>query len=366
MSRQTKVLHVLGNLRRGGAESFILNTYRNINIDYLQFDFVTRGHNIPDIENEVRQKGGKIYNLAPFPKHFIKNYMMLKKIIKGNKGQYQAIHVHANSLLYLLPLKLAKKYKIPIRIIHSHNTEPAKPYYKLLHYINRFRVKKYVNIKLACSQSAGKWMFGKSKFEVIHNAIDLSKFTYNEEVRIAYRERFHVSDRLVIGNVGRLVRQKNQEFLLDIFFEIKRKQEAVLMIIGEGELEKRLREKAESLGIINDIIFLKNITDTYNYLQMMDVFVMPSLYEGLSVSLVEAQASGMGVVMSDTVTGETVLIEENVCLISLEEKAGVWADRTIKMYEKCKDKRTPYTSRMTQKGFNIREEIKRIEKMYGL
>lgn len=356
----------MGCLRRGGAEQFVLNLYRNIDLGKVQFDFITRGENLKEIEDEIREKGGNVYNMPPYPKRLFANYKALKRFFEDNAKRYQVIHIHANSLLYVKPLQLAKKYGIPRRIVHSHNTKTALFVYLPLHYWNRKRLRWLSNYNLACSEKAGKWMFGAQKYEVVKNAIDVLKFSFNRHVRQQYRGNYKLGDELVVGNVGRLVKVKNQEFLIDIFYEICKIKKAFLVIIGEGELEKRLLEKLGKYNLRDRAIILHRISDVYNYLQMMDVFVMPSLYEGLPVSLIEAQTSGLGVVMADSISEEAVLVKENVSIMPLNASAFEWAKRVIEIDKKTRDGRRTQKEKIAQKGYDIKAEIRRIEKIYGL
>lgn len=366
MNEKIRVLHVIGSLRRGGAEQVILNIYRNIDLNKVQFDFMTRGENLKEIEEEIRKKGGNVYDMPSYPKRIFANYRELKSFFEENAEKYQVIHIHANSLMYIKPLQLAKKYNIPFRIVHSHNTKTASLAYLPLHYLNRMKLHRLSNCNLACSEEAGKWMFGKQKYEIVKNAIDVSKFSFNQCVRQQYRENYKLSDELVVGNIGRLVKAKNQEFLIDIFYEICKMKKAFLVIIGEGELEEKLLKKIKKYNLTDRVVILHNISDVYNYLQMMDVFVMPSLYEGLPVSLVEAETSGLGVVIANTISEEAVLIKENISVMSLDANAFDWAKQVIEVDKRIRNNRKSQEDRIAENGFDIRKEVKRIEKFYGL
>lgn len=362
-TEKKRILHVLGHLRRGGAEYFILSMYRALDEKRIVFDVLTRGENIPEVEDEITKRGGKVYRLPEFPRHSWKNYRALKLFLKEHAEAYQAIHVHANSMLYIWPLKLAKKYGIPIRILHSHNTRPANSVYKVLHYVNRACIEKYVTNRVACSGPAGEWMFGKNSFERIHNAIDVSRFSYNVQMRERLRKQYNVTDKLVIGTVGRLERQKNQLFLLEVFCEVRRNTEAVLFIIGEGTLEKKLKQYAKEKGVEASVYFLKNIPNVYDYLQMMDVFAFPSLYEGLGISVIEAQASGVEVVISDRVPQEAVLVPEIVRRLS-GFNAKEWSDAIAGVERYPTTKRKSQEKTIRECGYDITEEVKRLVELY--
>ncbi len=360
-----RVLHVLGHLRHGGAEIFLLNMLRELENSGIIFDVMTRGENLPEVAEEIKKRGGKVIETPGFPKHIWKNYRCLNRFFKEHGNEYRAIHVHANSLLYLLPLKLAKKYGILIRIIHSHNTHPAKSVYKGLHYLNRVRLGKLATKRVACSAAAGKWMFGKKPYEQIRNAIDVSKFAYNEPVRERFRKQYRVSDVSVIGTVGRLEHQKNPFFLLDVFCEVRKRMDVVLFIIGEGSLEEKLKHYAREKGVEASVIFLKNIANVNDYLQMMDVFVLPSLYEGLGISVIEAQTAGLQVVISDKVPEEAVLIPENVRRMKLGAPED-WAEVITELGNRSQSVRKSWDKTVAECGYDSATEAKKLVKLYEL
>lgn len=360
-----RVLHVLGHLRRGGAEVFLLNMLRELEKNEIIFDVMTRGENLPEVAEEIKKRGGKVIETPEFPKRLLENYRCLKRFFREQGSEYQAIHVHANSLLYLLPLTLAKKQGIPIRILHSHNTQPEKSFYKCLHYLNRVRLGKLATKRVACSPAAGRWMFGKKPYEQIRNAIDVSKFVYNEQVREKLRERYQVSEVPVIGTVGRLEQQKNPFFLLDVFCEVRKRMDAMLFIIGEGSLEEKLKLYAREKGVEASVVFLKNITNVNDYLQMMDVFVLPSLYEGLGISVIEAQTAGLQVVISDKVPKEAVLISENVKRMKLGAIED-WAEVITELGERPQSARKSWNKTVAECGYDSATEVKKLVKLYEL
>lgn len=366
MNKENKrVLHVLGHLRRGGAEIFLFNMFREVEKSGIVFDVMTRGENLPEVAEEIRMRGGKVIETPGFPKHIRKNYRCMKRFFKEHGTEYRAIHVHANSLLYLLPLRLAKKYGIPIRILHSHNTHPEKSLYKGLHYLNRARLGRLATKRVACSAAAGRWMFGKKPYEQVRNAIDVSKFVYNEQVREKLRAQYRVSDVPVIGTVGRLEQQKNHFFLLDVFCDVRKRTDAVLFIIGEGSLEEKLKLYAKEKGVEASVVFLKNIANVNDYLQMMDVFVLPSLYEGLGISVIEAQTAGLQVVISDRVPEEAVLISENIRRMKLGA-AEEWAEVITELGKRPQDTRKSWDKTVTECGYDSATEAKKLVKLYEL
>lgn len=355
-----KVLQVLNGLGHGGAEAFVMNMYRNIDRGEVQFDFLVRSTDNSNYEEEVKQLGGKIYVTAPFPKNVIKNWTETKYFFKIHRD-YDIVHVHANSLLYLLPLKLAKKYGVKCRIIHSHNTRSAKKVYNILHNYNKRRVKKYTTDYFACSKIAGEWMFN-SHFNIIKNAIDTNKFRYNRNMRNELRKELNISNKFVVGHVGRFTHQKNHAFLIEVFKEIlKCKNDAILVLIGDGELRSEVYEKVRKLGIEDNVVFCGSKGNVADYLNIFDVFLFPSYFEGLPIALIEAQASGIPCVISDTISDE-ILVTDLVHRKSLKSEAREWAEEIINLdngYER-KDR----YQEIVDAGFDMNHSVQELQNFY--
>ena len=355
-----RVLHVLNGLGSGGAEKIIMDWYRNIDKDKVQFDFLIRSNECIYGE-EIEKMGGKIYFTSSFPRHVIKNYFETKKIFKENK--YDVVHVHGNALIYMRGIIEAKKNKVPIRIMHSHNTSARRKIYTIVHWINRHRLKRYANVFLACSNEAGSWMFGKKKFQVINNGIRQENFLYSEKKRKESRKNFNFKEELVIGNVGKFLPAKNHFFMLDIFSEVlKRKDKAVLLLVGEGgNLEYEIKNKVKEKNLLNNVIFLGYRSDVGYVEQAMDVFLFPSKYEGMPISLVEAQFEGLPCVTSDSVSKESD-ISENIWYCSLQSSAKEWADVVLKAAEKCPHHTN--TLKEVAYKYNIERITKQLEEIY--
>lgn len=269
----------------GGVESVVMNYYRNIDRDKIQFHFLCDEDSTDIPYDEIERLGGKVIVIPPYQKLF-KYQKELYKIFKENK--YKIIHSHINALS-VFPLRIAKKAGVPIRIAHSHTTSNKKEWKRnLAKNILRPFSKVYANQFFACTEHAGKWLFGKKvverkKLNVINNAIDLKKFEFNEKIREDLRKEFGIKeDTIVIGHIGRFMKQKNHEFLIDVFNELyKKNQNTVLILIGQGPLLNEIKQKARNLDIENKIKFIGQVTDVERYYNIMDVFVFPSIYEGL-------------------------------------------------------------------------------------
>lgn len=355
-----RVLHVLNGLGNGGAEAFIMNMYRNIDKDKVQFDFLVRSTDNSKYEDEIKKLGGRVFVTASFPKEVWKNYKETKKFFHEHK-EYDIVHVHANSLVYLLPLKLAKKYRIKCRIMHSHNTRSAKSVYGFLHNYNKKRIGRYVTNCFACSTIAGNWMFN-GDFTIIKNAIDTNKFIFNKDVRNRIRKELRIDDKFVVGHIGRFTYQKNHKFVLEIFNEIlKINSNAVLLLLGEGELKTEIIERARLMKIEDKIIFLGTKNNIYDFLNGFDVFLFPSFFEGLPVSLVEAQASGVPCIISDVISNETI-VTNVVKRKSLKDSAKDWAKKTIEV--SAKNERKNMYSEIKNAGFDMENAVKELENFY--
>ena len=279
------VAHIMGKWNGGGVESVVMNYYKNIDRNRIQFHFLCDEDSTDIPYEEIEKLGGKVIVIPPYQKLF-KYQKELYRIFKENN--YKIIHSHINALS-VFPLRIAKKAGVPIRIAHSHSTSNKKEWKKnILKMILRPFSKLYANNYFACTEYAGKWLFGKKVVErkelnVINNAIDLKKFEFNENTREDLRKELGIKeDVLVIGHVGRFMKQKNHDFLIDIFNElIKKNDNSILILIGQGPLLNDMKQKVRDLKIEDKVKFIGQIRDVEKYYNVMDVFLFPSIYEGL-------------------------------------------------------------------------------------
>ena len=346
-----------------------MNYYRNIDKDKIQFHFLCDedSTNIP--YEEIEKMGGKVIIIPPYQRLF-EYQKELYRIFKENN--YKIVHSHI-STLSVFPLRIAKKAGVPIRIAHSHSTSNKKEWKRnLIKNILRPFSKLYANQFFACSELSGRWLFGEKAFKndkikIINNAIDLEKFKFNKEKRNEIRKKLKIDENIIlIGHIGRFVTQKNHEFLIDVFNEIikKRKQEnfdSKLILIGQGNLKENIIEKIKYLGLQDYVIFTGQTTNVSDYYNAMDIFVLPSLYEGLPVVGIEAQANGLLCEFSTDMTKETKVLNTTK-FISLKETAKKWAEIILEDYKNFKRKNS--FDEMTKKNFNIKEEAKKLEKYY--
>lgn len=357
-NKPKRILHIIGKMSCDGAETFIMNVYRNIDRVNIQFDFVVHTKEEQFYDKEIKQLGGKIYQLPRMAKHPWKYFKALDKILKTK--QYNIIHRHTATNLIFPELIIAKKNQIKKIIVHSHNTYAAHP---ILNKLFRPIVNSLTTDKLACGQNAGKWLFGKREsFKVIPNGIDFKKFKYDEIVANKQRKELNIEDKFVIGHVGRFNKQKNHMFLIDIFQEIcKKKENAILLLIGVGELEKDIKQKIEEKGLNSKVIFLGNRDNVNELMQAMDILIFPSLYEGLPLVLLESQASGLKSIITDTITDEVEYSKGLIQRISLNKTAEEWADNAL---EQKQINRKYYNDIAMQSKFDIHNAIRDIENIY--
>lgn len=348
----------------GGVESVIMNYYRHVDRKKIQFDFLCNTKEVA-YEKEIMSLGGNIYRITARSKNRKQYKKDMECFFKKNSHKYNTIWVNVCSLANIDYLKYAKKHGIKYRIIHSHNSQNMDSKLRnLLHKFNRLFIKNYATDFWSCSELAGKWFYNKkiinsNKYLIINNAIETNKYKYSEKARKEYRKILGIDDKLVIGNVGRLHFQKNQDFLIDIFFEIQKKKEnSVLLIIGEGTDREKLLNKVNKLGITDKVKFLGLRNDVEKLIQAMDFFVFPSVFEGLPVILIEAQTSNLNIIASDTITQE-VKINPNFEFFSLKESPKKWANEIIN--KSFKFNRNDDISLIIKKGYDIEFETNKIE-----
>lgn len=359
-----KVLQVIGSLNNGGSQAMIMNIYRNIDRSKIQFDFIIDRSDEQFFSDEIKKLGGKIYVMPIFNLNNLFEFKKAWHKFFKEHPEYKIIHGHVRSTASIY-LKIAKEYGVTT-IAHSHSTSSGTGFSAIVKNILQYQIRYTADYLIACSKSAGVWLFGekackRDNYFVLNNAIDTKKYIYNEKVRNEKREELGIADKFVIGHVGRFNTPKNHKFLIDIFKEVhNRNNNAVLMLVGDGELRHSIEKKVNDLGLINNVIFTGVRADISELLQVMDVFVFPSLYEGLPVTLVEAQAAGLPCVVSDTITNE-IYITPYIHSLSLSYIAGEWAD-IILTNERVS--RTDTKHYIKEAGFDICDTVKKLSTFY--
>ena len=361
-----RVAQIMGKWLGGGVESVVMNYYRHIDKNKVQFDFICDDDSTCIPKEEIEKLGGKVILIPPYQKVF-KYHKELKRVLK--EGQYKIVHSHINTLS-VFSLWAAKSAKVPVRIAHSHSTSNKKEWKKtLLKSALRPFSKVFATDYFCCSELAGRWLFGnktynQGKVYLLNNAIDVDKFKYDENIRKEKRNELKIKDNeFVIGHIGRFVKQKNHDFLIDIFNEIyKQNKDSILLLAGEGPLKEEIENKVKELGLEKNVMFLGQRNDANELYQAMDAFVLPSLYEGLPVVGVEAQAAGLPCFFSTDMTKETKVLETTQ-FINLKESSKNWA---LIILQKSKNYKRPDTRKeITNNKFNIVKEAQMLKTIYS-
>jgi len=365
MIKKIKVLQVIGSLRIGGAENVAMNICRYLDKNKYQCDFLVFGDTVDGYEKEAMSLGSKVIHI-PFPYISYKNYFKnLKKVLTD--GKYDVVHTHV-LLNNGWVLKAAYDVNIKKRFVHSHSTNSGrKENLKYIFYsiVMKNLIRRYGTHFIACGKDAGNYLYGERFFEskgiVINNGIDIKKFNYKIETREKMRKEFGLDKQLVVGHIGRLAEVKNHNFLLDIFYQVnKLRRDSYLLIVGDGELRDEIENKIRAIGLEDKVTITGLRSDVPEILQAMDVFVFPSLYEGLPLTLIEAQSTGIPCLVSENVTPQ-IKVTDQVTFMSLKQSPQDWAKKIVQ-YEEYK--RTDRSEEIVNKGFDVYTSIKELENLY--
>lgn len=364
MGNPLRVLHVVVNMNRGGAETLLMNLYRNIDRSKVQFDFLTSKEGVFD--PEIREMGGQIYRIPYISEVGHTNYVKkLNQFFKEN-AKYKIVHSHMDKMSGLI-LLAAKKAGIPVRIAHSHNTrsEGGLPS-QLYKWYSGKKINLSATHSFACSTDAAKWLFKKNHHQahILKNGIECKKFQFSMEIRREFRKKLGIHPGcLVIGHIGRFNHQKNHNFLLEIFAEvIKKYSDTQLILIGDGLLRREVESKIKELNLEKNVKLLGVREDIHRLLQAFDLFVFPSLHEGLPVTLIEAQAAGLPCIIADTITKEVDMEVTKIAYLSLRDK-NLWV-KTILHLAKQNLPRKISEKTFNQQGYNIQQTAGLTQEMY--
>ena len=359
----TRVLQVVTHMNRGGLETMLMNYYRSIDREQLQFDFLTHRPYEGDYGDEIKRMGGKLYHL-PVLNPFSGSYKRTLRRFFLEHPEYQIVHVHQDCLSGVI-LKIAKECGIQVRIAHSHTANQARDLKYPIKLFCRRSIPRYATRLMACGKDAGNWMFRGADFQVLNNAIDTRQYIYDPAKRETMRTQLEIGqDEMVLGHVGNFTPTKNNLFLVDIFHQVKRLfPHTRLILVGDdvGEIANQTREKVKSLGLEDSVIFTGIRSDVPDLLQAMDVFVFPSNYEGLPMTMVEAQAAGLPCLISDKVPIEckmTDLVQQ----IPLADGAEAWAKKAIAAAKETVREDT--SAQIKAAGFDIAENAKWLQSFY--
>ena len=355
-----RVLMVNGGLlHKGGTETFIMNTIRNLDPKIYEVDIMIHGDGIGEHDAELERLNINLLRVPIKGKHPIKNKQEIGNII--SKGNYDVVHGNLNAQNGPL-LKLAFKHKVPVRISHSHSTESysTNPIKKLLGQFAMKLIPKYASDLLACSQKAGEWLYGTHDFIILKNPLDEKSFSYNVEKRNKIRRQFDLDSHFVYGHVGGFNHIKNHAFILELFKNINEiNPSSKLLLVGDGSLKQEMENKANELGLKNAVKFTGNVDDVGAYMSAMDCFLFPSLFEGFGYVLLEAQCSGLKILSANTVD-ESVKITELIQFLPLEDK-NLWLKESNKPIINL---RRSHVEEIRLNGFDNESVISHLEKIY--
>ena len=357
-----RILHIVTYMGLGGLETMLMNYYRHMPRDRIQFDFLVHREFNADYDKEILSLGGKIYHfqrLIPWSRR----YRRQLTAFLGSHPEYRIIHVHQDCFS-AVALECAKQCRIPVRIAQSHISSQDKNWKYPLKCYYKNKIPSAATDFFACSQKAGEWMFEGHSFSVLPNAIDAARFTYRPEASKAIRRKLHIDIRAcVIGHVGRFHPQKNHGFLIDIFYEfLKHHPESILLLVGDGSGRAAIRRKINRLGISSHVCFTGSRGDVPDLLQAMDVFVFPSHYEGLGISIVEAQAAGLPCLISDTIPTECIVTKHLVVRYDLKKPPDAWAEKITSLLHLPRKDRT---DEIRQAGYDLAQAAEKLETFYA-
>lgn len=361
-----KVLQVVGRMHYGGMETFIMNIYRHINRNKVQFDFMVHYDEPGGYDEEIRSLGGHIYTMPrTVPQNYFQYKRELTKFFQQHK-EYYMIHGHLHSTAFLYH-KIAKQNGDRCCITHSHNDgfdHSAKGY---LSYGTSLLAQKYTDIYFGCSQAACHKFFpgaikqGK-KMIIVKNGIESERYRYDLHVRDDVRVELGLGNRFVVGHIGRFFPQKNHDKLLKIFVEIlKQRPDSILILVGEGPLFDQVKKMTQKMGIEESVLFLGVRSDVNRLMQAMDAFIFPSLYEGLGIVLIEAQAAGLKCFTSADVVPQEAKVTELLHYINLNEPASVWAEEVLAGFPYYREDQH---QKILDSGYDIDQTAKWLEQFY--
>ncbi len=355
-----RVLQVVTYMGCAGLETMLMNAYRHIDREKLQFDFLVHRAFEADYDQEILSLGGRIYHMPPLIPWSRSYRKQLKEFLQIHR-EYEVIHVHQDCFS-AVALRCAKECGIPVRIAHSHSSREACDWKYPIRCYYRRQIPRYATHLFACSKMAGNWMFGERTYQVVRNAIDAEAYRYDALIRQKIRKQWNLEDALVIGHVGRFSKVKNHRFLLKVFREcLTQNGKAKLLLVGDGSEKEQMCRLARKLGIEKQVLFVGVRKDIPKLLQVMDVFVFPSRHEGLAIAVVEAQAAGLPCVISKEMPEECVVTGNLVTALDLEMSPEKWAKVIL---EKARMQRTDRSVEIKKAGYDIKREAEKLQEFY--
>lgn len=358
MQKPIRILHQVAGIGSGGFESLLINLHRNIDTSQIQFDYIlSHDWGVYGYQQEMKALGGRIYQL---PEGGLKQFVAFYRFLKQHP-EYTIVHCHRGAFgaFYLVVAKMAG---IKHRICHSHYSSRSERFIAVMTNVLKPLVKMVSTKNYACGEGAGEYLFGSGNYEVLKNSLDLEKFKF-PGCRLKKRNELGYSDKdIVYGHVGHFNEQKNNPFLIDVFYEIQKKQpNAKLLMVGDGELLYLCMQKIKGYGIEDSVRILSHRTDVNELLQVIDIVIFPSRYEGFSVAMLEMQAASLRILTSDTVSTDINLTGE-VYFKTLADGPNTWADEAIRLSEY--NRNAIDVSVLHKLGYDIKSEAKKLQMYY--
>lgn len=364
-----RIVHYIGSLELGGSQAFVMELYRKMDRGRIQFDFVTFPGERGPLRDEIKVLGGRIFEC---PKYNGMNHFRFvrwwRDFLRGHP-EYKVVHGHVRSVaaIYLPVARTSGRFAI----LHSHSASNGKGMRAAVKFLLQLPVRFQADYYMACSEAAGKWLFGEcvmrgGRYKTVKNAIDAERFGYDPAKRRKIRNRYGLQGAIVIGHVGRFYEVKNQEFLLDVIREaLKAKEDARLLLVGDGPMREAIENKARDMGVHDRIVFAGARTDAEDYYQAMDVFAFPSKWEGLGIAAIEAQCSGLGCVVSEGVPDVVDVGAGLVQRLSLGRGAAIWAEALLSWSKFCaEDARKGRITEAKAAGYDAYDSAKKMQGFY--
>ena len=357
-----RILCIINGMNVGGAETMLMKLYREVDRYQVQFDFFVMTDAIGYYEPEIKKLGGNIYHngYLSIVRRPLQTFKEIYMCVKRN--QYKHILLSTEKPYYIPFLMTSKLAGAEILALRSTNSTAMKgSLVDLISHAFRFLVRGFTNVRLAPSELAADFMFGEKSLSrhnvhILNNGLKTKEFKFNHKDRMQIRNEFNFADKIVVGNVGRFYPQKNHSFIIDVFYEISQIEEkAVLFLIGGGVLENEIKLKIKRLGLERRVVFAGVRNDVRKCLMAMDVMVFPSFYEGMPNVVIEAQATGLPCVVSDSITAECKLTDR-VSFLSLEDTPNEWAMTAMKVCGK-NELREHYATKVQEKGYDIKDVV---------
>lgn len=355
--KKIKVMYFFSGIISGGAEQVILNYCKYLDKDIYDFIAVYQHEPIKECLDKFTNLGFETVRITARSENLLKSIKDTCKIIK----EFHPDIIHTNmNLMNFIPLSISKIYGINGRISHSHICEKDKSFiYRCIASICKSLTCSAANVYLACGEDAGKYLYGNRKYIILNNAIDIDDFNF---ITDNYRERYSLHNKIIIGHAGRFTHQKNHKRVIDIFAQFhKSNNDSVLLLAGEGELKKSIIEYVHEKGLDDSVIFLGIVKNMCAFYSAIDLFLFPSLYEGLPVVALEVQAAGKPILMSDKID-KNVLITSLADMLSLEKNNNEWSNKMTEMIRRPKS--SNYKIELTEAGYNVKKEANKLDGLY--